>query len=554
MSVDGLKILISFIGGLGLFIYGMHEMGDGLQNAAGSKMQQFLEVLTKNKLMGVVTGALVTMVIQSSSATTVMVVGFVNAQLMSLGQAVGVIMGANIGTTATSWIVAASEWSTFLKPTTIAPLAIGAGVVMIMASKKERNQNIGKILVGFGILFVGIQTMSSSVKPLSNSPVFQQAFIDLGANPILGILVGAGVTCILQSSSASVGILQSIAMLGLVPWSAAVYIILGQNIGTCITALLSSVGTSKNAKAAAYIHFLFNVIGSLIFMFIALFFFGVISPASAVASVTSTEISVFHSAFNIGATILLFPFANLLVKGASKMAGIDENEQIKQNENESHLDNRLLENPSIAVGVASQEISRMAEVTINGIDFASKALLERDQESIEKIFVIEENINEFESRITSYLTSLIRKPLSKVERAKITAYFHIISDLERVGDHLENLAELSMILVDENLIFSDSAISELDGIISTTKTCLVLSCESFKDEDLKKALKAIEIEDEIDKLVKQFSDNHITRLTNENCSVRAGIVFLDTLTNLERISDHANNIGEFVVEAINKKY
>lgn len=547
MSVDGFKILIGFIGGLGLFIYGMHEMGDGLQNAAGSKMQDFLAILTRNRFMGVLTGALVTMVIQSSSATTVMVVGFVNAQLMSLVQAVGVIMGANIGTTATSWLVAASEWSTFLKPTTIAPLAIGAGVVMIMVSKKERYQNIGKILVGFGILFVGIETMSSSVKPLSNSPAFQQAFIELGANPILGVLVGAGVTCILQSSSASVGILQSIAILGLVPWSAAVYIILGQNIGTCITALLSSIGTSKNAKAAAYIHFLFNVIGSAIFMVLAMMFFYFVNPSVATVAVSATQISIFHSAFNILATIMLFPFAGLLVKWASKMAKIDKEDDV-HSKNESHLDNRLLENPSIATGVAFQEIGRMADITLESVKKTHSSIINKDEKSIKKIFDNEKVINEFENRISSYLTGLIRNPLSALERNQITGYFHIISDLERVGDHLENIAELSNMLIDENLAFSEDGSIELENIIKTTTDCLFKSLEAFKNNDVEKAKISIKLEDDVDRLVKEYSDNHINRLTYKNCEVRVGIIFLDTLTNLERISDHAKNIGQFVLE------
>ncbi len=544
MSIEGFKILIAFIGGLGLFIYGMQEMANGLQNAAGKKMQYFLEVLTRNRLMGVLTGAFVTMAIQSSSATTVMVVGFVNAQLMSLTQSVGIIMGANIGTTITSWIVASSEWDTFLKPTTIAPLAVGLGVVFLVAAKKDKFKFAGQILVGFGILFIGIESMSGAVSPLKDSPVFQHAFISLGTNPILGILAGTVVTCVLQSSSASVGILQSIAILGLVPWSAAVYIILGQNIGTCITAILSSIGTSRNAKAAAYIHLLFNVIASCVFFIFATIYFDFFNPVLAAQQITATEISIFHSIFNIAATVMLFPFAGLLVKGAAKMAGVDKE---IADEKHSHLDDRLLESPSIAIRVSFQEIERMAEVCIKAINNASSSVLEKDKKKIDEIFALEQEINAFENSISSYLAKIIKKELSDKENNVVTGYFHVISDLERVGDHLENLAELSDILIKEDLMFSGVGSDELTQIINSTVRCFELSCSALENNDKSKANEAIELEDETDKLVKLYTDNHIVRLSADNCSVRSGIIFLEVLNNLERISDHAKNISQFVL-------
>ncbi len=544
MTIEGIKIIIMFVGGLGLFIYGMHEMGEGLENAAGKKMQHFLEILTRNRFMAVITGALVTMAIQSSSATTVMVVGFVNAQLMNLGQAVGVIMGANIGTTVTSWIVASSEWATFLKPTTIAPLSVAVGVVMIMVSKKDKYQFLGQIFIGFGLLFMGIETMSGAVKPLQDLPAFQQAFIKLGTNPILGILAGTLITCILQSSSASVGILQSLALIGVVPWSAAVYIILGQNIGTCITAILSSIGTSKNAKAAAYIHLTFNVVGSLVFMFIALFYFNQINPEIAYVPVTATQISIFHSVFNISATVMLFPFANVLVKIASKMAGIDENaEQVSL----SHLDDRLLESPSIATNVAFKEIVRMGEHTVQGFQNVSGAIIDKEKSDIDRLYIIERETNSFEEKISDYLSKLIRKPLSELEKTVITSYFHVINDFERVGDHLENIAELSDLLIAEDISFSGNGSEELIELIDVTNRCLSLTYESFMNNDTEKAVQAIELEDTADVLVKQFSDNHVKRLSEDDCNVRTGIIFLEVLTNLERISDHAKNVSEFVL-------
>ncbi len=545
MTIDGIMIFIAFIGGLGLFIYGMQEMANGLQNAAGKKMQYFLEVLTRNRFMGVITGAFVTMAIQSSSATTVMVVGFVNAQLMSLTQSVGIIMGANIGTTITSWIVASSEWATFLKPTTIAPLTVAIGVLLMVATKKDKYQYLGQVLVGFGILFIGIEAMSDSMKPLRDSPVFQQVFISLGSNPILGILAGAAITCIIQSSSASVGILQSIAILGLVPWSAAVYIILGQNIGTCITAILSSIGTSKNAKAAAYIHLLFNIVGSLIFMVGAVVYFTFINPTVATMPASATDISIFHSAFNISAMIMLFPFGNLLVRGASKMAGIKEGEQAENKH--AHLDDRLLENPSIAIGVGLQEILRMGEVCITGMNLVKDTTLNKNKESIDNLFAFETEINEYEATISDYLAKIIRKEISDKEKNVVTGYFHTISDLERVGDHLENIAELGDILINEDISFSGDGSDELENLIDVTNRCLLLSCEALKESNIEKANEAIRLEDEIDKLCKISQDNHVLRLSEANCNVRSGILFLELLTNLERISDHANNIAEFVI-------
>ncbi len=545
MTIDGIMIFIAFIGGLGLFIYGMQEMANGLQNAAGKKMQYFLEVLTRNRFMGVLTGAFVTMAIQSSSATTVMVVGFVNAQLMSLTQSVGIIMGANIGTTITSWIVASSEWATFLKPTTIAPLTVAIGVILMLVSKKDKYQYLGQVLVGFGILFIGIESMSGAMKPLRDSPVFQQVFISLGSNPILGILAGCAITCIVQSSSASVGILQSIAILGLVPWSAAVYIILGQNIGTCITAILSSIGTSKNAKAAAYIHLLFNIVGSIIFMIGAVIYFMFINPTIATTAASATDISVFHSAFNVTAMIMLFPFGNLLVKGASKMAGIKVGEQDESKH--AHLDDRLLENPSIAIGVGFQEINRMADVCMQGMNLVKDTALNRNKESVDQLFAFENEINEYEATISDYLSKVIRKEISDVEKNLVTGYFHTISDLERVGDHLENVAELGNILIDEDIAFSGTGCDELENLIEITNRCFTLCCEAFKHKDVNKAKEVIFLEDEIDKLVKISQDNHVFRLSEENCNVRSGIIFLELLTNLERISDHANNVAEFVI-------
>ena len=325
--MDYISILIPFAGGLGMFIYGMQIMAQGLENAAGNRMKSLLEALTKNKLTGVMLGAAITAVIQSSSATSVMVVGFVNAGIMDLTQAMGVIMGANVGTTVTGWLVSSVEWAKFLSPSTLAPLAVIAGVVIMLTGKRRSSKEIANIIVGFGLLFIGISTMSSAVAPLKESEEFTGLFVTLGQNPLLGILAGTLVTAVIQSSSASVGILQSLAAAGLVPFSAAIYIIMGQNIGTCVTAILSSMGAKKNAKTAALMHLLFNIIGTVIFSIVAIVFFEGINPAAGTGPVTQTEISMVHTVFNIGTTILLFPVSNLIIKAAKKIGRVKENEQ-----------------------------------------------------------------------------------------------------------------------------------------------------------------------------------------------------------------------------------
>ena len=336
--------LFGFIGGLGMFLYGMNIMAEGLQKSAGNKMKQLLGYLTNNRLLGVLVGALVTAIIQSSSATTVMVVGFVNAQIINLTQAAGVIMGANIGTTITAWLVSASEWSVFLKPEFIAPLILGIGAFVLMFAKKEKYRQFSEIAIGFGILFIGLSFMSDSISIYRESPIFSKAFAVLGGNPILGILTGTVVTAIIQSSSASVGILQTLAMNGIVNWRSAVFITLGQNIGTCVTALLSSIGANKTAKRAAVIHLLFNVIGAILFGIIMLLFF-TINQAWAVSQISSTQISIFHTIFNVANTIILFPFANLLVKLSGEIVKDTEDEEELDEEELTmrHLDTRIME-------------------------------------------------------------------------------------------------------------------------------------------------------------------------------------------------------------------
>ena len=377
--MDYVNIIIPFVGGLGMFIYGMQIMAQGLENAAGNKMKSLLEVLTKNKLMGVLLGATITAVIQSSSATTVMVVGFVNAGIMNLTQAMGVIMGANVGTTVTGWLVSSVEWAEFLSPSKLAPIAVIIGVVIMLTGKRRSAKDISSIIIGFGILFIGISTMSSSVAPLQESEAFCNLFVTLGQNPLLGIFAGALVTAVIQSSSASVGILQSLAAAGLVPFSAAIYIIMGQNIGTCVTAMMSGMGAKKNAKTAALMHLLFNIIGTVIFSIIAIVYFEVLNPTGGTGLISQTQISMVHTVFNIGTTIMLFPASNLIINLAKKIGRVEEAEQ---DDSRVLLDDRMLQTPGIALQSTVNEVLRMGEIVAESLKVAKDVMFTTKAEDI----------------------------------------------------------------------------------------------------------------------------------------------------------------------------
>ncbi len=547
--MENILMAINFFGGLALFIFGITLMSDGLQKSAGESMKSLLKVLTSNRYLAVIVGAAVTMVIQSSSATTVMVVGFVNAGIINLSQSVGVIMGANIGTTVTAWIASAGDWMKFLKPTTIAPGIVAIGVVLTFVSKSKRTKTIGEVLIGFGILFIGMSEMSSAVKPLRDSEAFKNMFEVFGTNPFLGILAGTFVTVMVQSSSASMGILLSLVSVGLVPTSAAIYIILGQNIGTCVTALLSSIGASKNGKAAAYIHLLFNLIGSTIFAIGAVIIFSIpANEALASGNITETQVSIFHTVFNITNTILLFPFANLLVKIAKKLAGIKDEDEVVSDANEIHLDDRALVTPSFAVSTVFDEICQMYENTLNNYSIAVKSVLNNDSSNFEQIAENERIINRQAEVISQYMVKVMKLDLSSKENEQVAMYFHTVTDIERIGDHVENLSEYCNIMTEKNIKFSEKAVTEITNIFEVTKNAIIYSFEAFKDENIDSAIRTVKIEEEIDILEKQLRANHMKRLSKGVCSTDTGVVFLDILQNLERISDHTNNIAGYIIK------
>ena len=550
--MEHIEMLFRFAGGLGMFLYGMNVMADGLQKSAGDRMKHLLEFLTRNRVMGILVGAGVTAIIQSSSATTVMVVGFVNAGLMTLVQAVGVIMGANIGTTITAWLVSMSEWGAVLKPEFFAPLLIGIGAFMLLFAKKEKAKDVSEILIGFGVLFVGLSFMSDSITPYRDAPIFSEAFRILGSNPILGILTGLVVTAVIQSSSASVGILQTLAANGVVNWSSAVFITLGQNIGTCVTALLSSLGANRTAKRAAVIHLLFNVIGAVVFG-IGMFVIFSFNRVWAGAQVNSVGISIFHTVFNILNTVILYPFANTLVK----LSGVLVKEPVTQEEEETgedgacglpHLDSRLLETPSFAVEGAVKEVVRMGELALLHMQTVFDAVRTGNRKWVDKAFQIEQTMNKYEKQMVEYLAQISKGSLTERQRLTVGNLVYTVSDLERIGDHCDNIAELAQSMIQDNLSFSQEAMKGFEEITELAMDSVKAAVLARETERMAYVQQVIQIEDEIDDLEEDLRTEHIDRLARNECSAARGVFFLDMLSNIERISDHANNIVGYVAD------
>lgn len=530
--------ILSMAGGLGLFLFGIRTMGDGLENAAGAKLKRMLEVLTGNRFLAVLVGFVVTAIIQSSTATTVMVVGFVNAGMMSLAQAVGVIMGANIGTTVTSLLIA-------LNFSSVAAAAVLVGVILMLASKKTVVKNLGAIFTGFGLLFLGIDMMSDSMAPLRDSAGFMNFIVTVSESPLrplFGIILGIVMTAVLQSSSASVGVLQTLAMQGLVPLKFSIFVLFGQNIGTCLTALFSTVGAKKNSKRAAVIHLLFNVIGTGIFILIAL-----LTPyvewIEKLSPDPMAQIAISHIVFNIVSTVIMFPFAKVLVKLSCLLVpGKDDSES------EMHckfIDDRLLNTPPFAVMQVSKEVARMAKLARDNFETSAHALINRSDKDLDKVMENEEIINYLNHHITSYLVKLNALDITDSDSDYIARVFHAINDIERVGDHAINLAEAAQHNIGEGLKFSDSAREELNQLCGSVVTLLERSMAAFDNQSLSdnEAKELSDLEEHIDDLTLECQDSHIFRLNRKECNTEAGMLYLNTITDFERVGDHAINIA-----------
>lgn len=529
-----LEIAISLLGGLGLFLYGMNLMAEGLQKSAGDKLKKIVEKLTSNTVMGVLVGTVVTAIIQSSSAATVMVVGFVNAGIMSLSQAIGVIMGANIGTTVTAQLVS-------FKLEAIAPVALGIGIILYLFSKKEKTKELATILLGFGILFTGMEFMKDAVKPLAEYEGFRRALIYFGEHQFLGIIAGFAITGIIQSSSASMGMLIALASQGLIPLSSALPILYGDNIGTCVTSLLSSIGASRNAKRAATMHLTFNVIGTLIFVLILNY------PISALVkwldpTDAARQIANAHTIFNVVNVLILLPFAKYIVKIVLKIMPITE-EESEVTAATKYLDERIIQTPSIALGNTVKEVSRMGQKANKALEYSMNSLINKSMTDVEKTVKYEEHVNLLQKEILNYLLKLSKSPLNDEERNKVDLLFNTVNDIERVSDHAENISELSRLAIEKDLQFSDTALEEMNNIYSKAKENFNVALKGLESYDKSIISKVYEIEDEVDALDKLYRKKHIERLNNGKCTIDSGVLFLDLLTNLERISDHSCNIA-----------
>ena len=542
--------VLNLIGGLSLFLFGMTLMGQALERRAGNRLKALLGRMTTNRFAGLLTGLGVTAIIQSSSATTVMVVGFVNSGLMTLKQSINVIMGANIGTTVTAWILslAGIESSNFfirlLKPSSFTPVLALAGIIFYMASKNSKRKDTGLILLGFATLMYGMETMSDAVSVLRNVPSFQQMFLAF-TNPVLGVIAGAVLTAIIQSSSASVGILQALASTGAVSYGAAIPIIMGQNIGTCITAMLSSIGTTRNAKRAALVHFAFNLIGAAVWLTVFCLVKAILAPIFLTQAADLMGIAVVHSMFNILCTLLMLPFSQVLEQMVCRILP-----DAKVPEKEKELDERLLGSPALALNQCRQVLSNMAELSIRAFRDSAACVLNYDKVIADRIREAENNTDHLEDLISTYLLKLTSRHLGDEESVKATEYLKLIGDYERIADHAVNILESAEEIVNKNVEFSEDAVDEYRTICAAVTEILNLSFSAFSEEDIEAARKTEPLEEVIDMLKEDLRTRHFLRLQRGECSVAAGFVWSDLLTNLERVSDHCSNISGCVLDSV----
>lgn len=540
--------VLTLLGGLSLFLFGMNLMGNSLEKCAGSSLKVLLSKLTSRKILGFLTGLGVTAVIQSSSATTVMVVGFVNSGLLSLRQAIGVIMGANVGTTVTAWILSLtgldgeSFFIRLLEPTSFSPVLALIGVGLTMMAKSERKKDVGMILLGFAVLMFGMDTMSGAVAGLQDVPEFQSIFL-MFTNPVLGVLAGAILTAIIQSSSASVGILQALSATGQVTYGAAIPIIMGQNIGTCVTAMISSVGANKNAKRAAVVHLLFNIIGTCVWLSVFYLINAVVHFDFVGNSIDQLGIAVVHTTFNVLCTALLFPFSGLLEKLACRLVRDDKvPEQIQI------LDERLLSTPPVAIGRCQEVAETMARISMDALRTGCRLIEHYDAKEAQAVRETEKEVDQYEDMLGTYLVKLGRENLSERDNRQVSKLLHIIGDFERISDHAVNVVESAEEMRSKGLHFSPQAKQELNVLTSAVGEIMDLSLDAFLKDDPDLAVKVEPLEQVVDTLKEQLRNRHILRLQRGECTIELGFVWSDLLTDLERVADHCSNIAGCVIE------
>ena len=547
--------ILTLVGGLAMFLYGMQVMGDGLEKLSGGKLEKILENLSSNRVKAVLVGAAVTAIIQSSSATTVMVVGFVNSGIMHLSQAVGFIMGANIGTTVTAWILslAGIESSNFfvrlLNPSSFSPILALVGVIFIVFLHNEKKKDIGNIMVGFAVLMFGMNTMSGAVKPLAEVPEFTNILLKF-SNPVLGVLAGALLTAVIQSSSASVGILQALCVTGAVRYGAALPIIMGQNIGTCITAMLSSIGATKNAKRAAIVHLYFNIVGTVAFMIVFYLLNGLLHFSFINEVAGPAGIAVIHSAFNVIATVVLLPFGNLLVKMACATVRDTKEEKAVSAEDQEFmiLESRFLVNPGIAIEQSKTAAKKMAEQSQNALKLSFDLLNHFDEETAFRVEKIEAKVDRYEDELGTYLIKLNQKDLSLEDSHSLSIMLHCIGDFERISDHALSIMKSAKEMAEKNAGFSERAEKELHIMEKAVSDIVDKAYRVFADQNMSLAEEIEPLEEVIDELSKELKRRHINRLRAGECTIEMGFILSDVTTCLERIADHCSNIGVCVTQ------
>lgn len=545
--------VLTMLGGLALFIYGMQQMGHGLEKLSGGRLASMLEKLTSSRLKGVLLGAGVTAIIQSSSATTVTIVGFVNSGVMQLYQATPVIMGANIGTTMTAWILSLtgiqgdSVWIQLLKPTSFTPVLALVGVAMMMFSKNSKRQETGGILVGFAVLMFGMDQMSNAVKPLADDPNFANVLL-MFDNPLFGLMAGLLLTAIIQSSSASVGILQALSITGAISWGMAIPIILGQNIGTCVTALLSGIGTNKNARRAAMVHLYFNVIGATVMMIVFLILRPILGDATFGTPITISGIAIVHSAFNVITTLMLLPFGHQLEWLATRTI------RDKKPDTTVLLDDRLLGTPVFAINRSSELVADMARTVKDSISDAIDIINDYSDAAAQRIISSEDTTDKYEDVLGTFLVKLTSRHLSVDETRAATRILHGIGDLERISDHSVNLLEAAQEKHEKRIKFTDDAQAELNVLTRAIREIVATATSAYIDENAAKAKLVEPLEAVVDDMIRELKLRHVERLRSGRCSVEHGFVFSDILTNLERIADHCSNLAICIIELKQDEY
>lgn len=550
--------IFSLCGGLAFFLFGMNVMSANMKKLAGGKLQGTLKKLTSNPIKSLALGAIITIAIQSSSALTVMLVGLVNSGIMQLGQTVGVIMGSDIGTTLTAWILSLNGIESdhilisLLKPQNFSPIIALIGVIMVMVSRSQKKKDLGTIFCGFAVLMYGMTLMSDAVAPLANMPEFQKLLISFD-NPFLGLLVGTAFTGVIQSSAAAIGVLQALALTGNISFGMAIPIVMGANIGTCVTAVLSGIGVGKKAKRVPLIHVTIKILGTIIWMIAYLILRSGLHLALFSDTISSFEIAVFHSVFNIGTILILMPFSKPLVKLAERMIPLSEKEEAKE-QAEVLLDPRLLDTPSIAVRECREQTIRMQKLSTEAFLKAVEALDQFDEAKIEEVLSIEDRLDYLEDELDTFLIHISAKSLSAEDSNAVSEMLHCINDFERISDHAVNVTEIARQMNDGKLKFSDTAIRELDVLKKALGEILTLTERCFTEQDVSMAKRIEPLEEVVDDLILSIKNRHIKRLQNRECSGEMGVVLTDLLTNFERVSDHCSNVGVCIVQSVSEAF